>query len=78
MVAARIVRADQAAFGPAEALRLQNAGELANEVASGLGERCINSGESRSFRASPGLPDARQGFCGRRSASQSDDTQGSS
>ena len=43
MVAARIARADQAACGPGEALRLPNVGELANEVESGLGERWLDT-----------------------------------
>ena len=40
---ARVTRAEQAAFGPAEALRLPNVGELANEVESGLGERWLDA-----------------------------------
>ena len=43
VVPARVTRAEQAAFGPAEALRLPNAGELANEVVSGLGERWLDA-----------------------------------
>ena len=39
VVAARVARADQTAFDPAEALRLPNTGKLANEVESGLGEQ---------------------------------------
>ena len=43
VVVARVTRAEQAAFGPAEALRLANVGELAKEVESGLGERWLDA-----------------------------------
>ena len=43
VVPARVKRADQAAPGPAEALRLPNIGELVTEVENDLGERCLDA-----------------------------------
>ena len=43
VVAARLTRADQAAFGPAEANRLPDALEPGHEVVSGLGERWLDA-----------------------------------
>ena len=43
VVAARLTRADQAAFGPAEAHRLPDALEPGHEVVSGLGERWLDA-----------------------------------
>ena len=54
MVAARVARAEQAAFGEAQAHRLSDAVERANEVVSGTGEGWLDTFVPMEERAAVG------------------------